>query len=351
MVTRADRPRPASARGRLWLWIRRVLVVLVGLILLVLLAGLVYQFVATRLAYRRYPAPGEMVAVSGHGMQLYCAGKARGGPTVVMDSGLGGGLLDWQTVQPKVAKFARVCSYDRSGLGWSESGPKPRTSPQIVEELHALLENGGVDGPYGLVGHSFGGANAQLYAAEYPDEVVGMVLVDSALDVRVLDKDLGDAVANTAPSTLTIKVAALLGITRLSAAGSGSGDGGPPEGLAEERSALYNGTRHLYAVADEAASVPKSVATATDAGPSLEDKPLIVLSAGAREFPGFTKGQAKRTNEQVDEFEAGLTGLSENSELVVAKKRTQYIQFDRPELVVDAIHQVVDAEPCTRCCA
>jgi hypothetical protein len=79
MLRRADRPRPASVRGRLRLWIKRVLVVLVGLILVVLLAGLVYQFVATRLAYREYPAPGQMVAVSGHGMQLYCAGKARGG--------------------------------------------------------------------------------------------------------------------------------------------------------------------------------------------------------------------------------------------------------------------------------
>jgi len=79
MVTREDRPRPASARGRLWLWIRRALVALVGLVVVVLLAGVVYQFVATRLAYREYPAPGEMVAVSGHDMQLYCAGKARGG--------------------------------------------------------------------------------------------------------------------------------------------------------------------------------------------------------------------------------------------------------------------------------
>ena len=77
--TGAHRQGPASRRGRLWLWIGRVLLALVGLVLVLVLAGLVYQFVATRLAYRRYPAPGEMVAVSGHGMQLYCAGKARGG--------------------------------------------------------------------------------------------------------------------------------------------------------------------------------------------------------------------------------------------------------------------------------
>jgi pimeloyl-ACP methyl ester carboxylesterase len=112
----------------------------------------------------------------------------------------GGGLLDWQTVQPKVVEFARVCSYDRSGIGWSESGTEPRTSPRIVKELHALLSDAGEEGPYVLVGHSFGGANVQLYASEYPEEVAGMVLVDSALDQRVLDKDLRDALAKAAPS-------------------------------------------------------------------------------------------------------------------------------------------------------
>jgi pimeloyl-ACP methyl ester carboxylesterase len=311
-------------------------VALVGLILLLLLVGLLYQFLTTRIAYRNYPAPGEMFSVSGHDMQMYCTGKASGGPTVVMDSGLGGGLLDWQTVQPKVATFARVCSYDRSGIGWSESGRRPRTSPQIVKELHALLENAGVSGPYVLVGHSFGGANVQLYASEYPDEVAGMVLVDSALDQRVLDKDL--RALNAPPSPLPIKAMAPLGIPRLLA----SEEDSLPKQLAQERSVIYNGTRHLYAVADESATVQKSVAEATDAAPSLGEKPLVVLSAGDRQLPGSTK-QAKRTNEQFNEFEASRQDLSENSELVVAKNSEHYIQFDRPELVVDSIRRVVDA--------
>jgi pimeloyl-ACP methyl ester carboxylesterase len=272
-------------------------------------------------------------------MQLYCTGEGKGGPTVVMDAGLGGGVLDWQTVQPKVAEFARVCSYDRSGVGWSESGPTPRTSPRIVTELHALLKNAGEDGPYVLVGHSFGGANAQLYASEHPEEVAGMVLVDSALDTRVLDKDLRDALAEAAPPPLVIKAMAPLGIPRWLA----SGEESLPKRLARERSAIYNGTRHLYAVADEWAAVQESVAEATDAAPSLGDKPLIVLSAGAREFPGFTKGRAKRAQDQTDVFEAGLKDLSENSELVVAKNSSHYIQFDRPELVVDSIRRVVEA--------
>jgi pimeloyl-ACP methyl ester carboxylesterase len=272
-------------------------------------------------------------------MHIYCTGKSRGAPTVVMDSGLGGGLLDWQTVQPKVAEFARVCSYDRSGLGWSESGQKPRTSQQIVKELHALLENAGVGGPYVLVGHSFGGANVQLYASEYPEEVAGMVLVDSALDVRVLDEDLRDATANATPSPLTVKVLAPLGILRLIASEVDS----LPRQLAQERSAIYTGTRHLYAFSDESATINESIATATDAAPSLGDKPLIVLIAGARQYPGFTKEQAKRADKQINEFEASRQDLSENSKLVVAKNSAHYIQWDRPRLVVDAIRQVVDA--------
>jgi hypothetical protein len=99
---------PRKWGGQLWKWTKRVLLGFVGLVVVVLLAGVIYQFVATRLTYRTYPAPGEMVSVSGHEMHLYCTGKAGGGPTVVMDSGLGGGVLDWQTVQSKVAKFARV---------------------------------------------------------------------------------------------------------------------------------------------------------------------------------------------------------------------------------------------------
>jgi hypothetical protein len=166
-----------------------------------------------------------------------------------------------------------------------------------------------------------------------------MVLVDSALDTRVLDKDLRDTFAKASPSPLVIKTAAPLGILRLLA----SGEDSLPKRIAQQRSAIYNGTRHLYAVAGESATVQQSVAEATDAAPSLGGKPLVVLSAGARQYPSFPKEQVKRADEQANEFEAGLIDLSENNELLVAKNSEHYIQFDRPVLVVDSIGRVVEA--------
>ncbi|PYX08862.1 MAG: hypothetical protein DMG85_09990 [Acidobacteria bacterium] len=102
----------------------------------------------------------------------------RGSPTVVLESALGGSSLSWALVRSEVAKFTCACSYDRAGIGWSDADPMPRTAQRIVNELHTLLTNARTKGPYVLVGHSFGGLAVRLYAAQYPEEVVGMVLVD-----------------------------------------------------------------------------------------------------------------------------------------------------------------------------
>jgi pimeloyl-ACP methyl ester carboxylesterase len=164
-------------RGYLW-WTGRIL--LSVSMLLAALIGLVFATGASARAKlkAKYPPSGQMVDLGGYKLHLYCQGA--GSPTVVMESGLGDFSLIWALVQPEVAQSTRICAYDRAGFGWSESSPRPRTAENIVEELHALLQQADIASPYVLVGHSMGGVYVRLYAHKYPDEVTGMVLVDSS---------------------------------------------------------------------------------------------------------------------------------------------------------------------------
>jgi pimeloyl-ACP methyl ester carboxylesterase len=122
--------------------------------------------------------PGKMVDLGSHKLHMYCTG--RGGPTVVVENGLGDFSFDWVLVQSRVSRLTRICTYDRSGYAWSDPGPKPRTFAQLNLELHDALAKLGEHGPFVLVGHSFGGPVVRNFAAVYPAAVAGMVLVDAA---------------------------------------------------------------------------------------------------------------------------------------------------------------------------
>lgn len=158
----------------------------IGLGLLIALAslaalGFIYQSVATVLDRRNYTAPGQTVDVGGRRMHLYCTGaNTDGRPTVILEQGGGGNVLGWFLVQPEVARSTRVCAYDRAGQGWSDPGPQPRDGAHIASDLHTLLAAAGVPGPYVLAGHSYGGIFIRSFASQYPDEVAGLVLLDSA---------------------------------------------------------------------------------------------------------------------------------------------------------------------------
>jgi pimeloyl-ACP methyl ester carboxylesterase len=240
-----------------------------------------------------------LVDVGGHQLYINCAGK--GSPTVVLESGLDSASEAWNLVQPGVAEFTQVCGYDRAGLGQSEAGPKPRTSQQIADDLSRLLSNAGVRGPYVLVGHSFGGMNVRLYAAQHPQEVAGVVLVDSLH-----------------PDSLS-RLREVLGETVW----------GEIAGQINEN--------------DEGVDLIQSSAQVGAAG-TLGSIPLVVLTAGRRIAAPFTSPHLAARLEQVWlELQDDSTGLSSNSTQIIAQRSGHCIQCDEPQLVVDAIRQVVES--------
>ncbi|HEX8882179.1 MAG TPA: alpha/beta hydrolase, partial [Candidatus Acidoferrum sp.] len=159
--TASNTPPPGRLKRYFW----RGLLVLFALVAAAAVLGACYQFFENNADARRFPQKGKSVslgpAFGNLTLNLDCEGE--GSPTVILDSGLGVPAVGWNHVQAETAKFTRVCSYDRAGYGWSGVTTAPRTSAQIVKELHALLEAAHEKGPFILVGHSFGGFNVRVY--------------------------------------------------------------------------------------------------------------------------------------------------------------------------------------------
>jgi pimeloyl-ACP methyl ester carboxylesterase len=279
-------------------WIGRALLWAVVALLVLAVSGAIYQAIATERAERAYPPPGEMVEVGGYDLHIDCAGQ--GEPTVVLDAGSGEMSADWVLVQREVSHTTRVCAYDRAGTGWSETGPEPRDAKLISGELRALLERAGLDGPYVLVGHSFGGLYAQTYASRYPEEVAGVVLVDSSSPEQFGHRP--EARDGHEPPTQTFAVASLLariGVVRLLYELFPAPPDLPPQQRAQI-DAIGPSTRQVSTTALELRAGPQS-ATQAHGLRSLGDKPLAVVSAG-------TQGP-----EWLD-LQDGLATLSSNSE-------------------------------------
>ena len=167
-------------RKRRWLrWIGRGLKGLVILLVGLLIVGFTYQTIATEQDKGLYPVRGQLYNVNGHQMNIYCTGE--GSPTVILEAGGVANSLWWYRVQEQLEGHNRVCAYDRAGQGWSEPASGSRDALTLVSELHSLLEQAGVPAPYVMVGHSFGAILTRIYAHQYPEQVSGLVLVDSGL--------------------------------------------------------------------------------------------------------------------------------------------------------------------------
>jgi len=313
-------------------WFRRIVVGLLGVVLMLVLGGFLYENISEARDSRFNAMPGRLVDVGGLKMHIDCTGE--GSPTVILDSGLGDSYVSWRKVQPQIAKFVRVCSYDRAGLGYSEISPRPRTSKVIAEELHSLLQAAHIPPPYVLVGHSMAGYDVRLYTSLYRNEVAGMVLVDAShpdqearlpLELKNLEATQlreGEFLALTMP----------LGVPRLLA-------------LCDEdpvqRAAECNFHSFREAVA-ELKALPESAAQTAATG-TLGDTPLAVLSHDpdkpSAELP---PDLAKPTNDAWEKMQEELAHLSTRGTQTIAKNSAHYIQIDRPDVVIEAVRNVLE---------
>jgi pimeloyl-ACP methyl ester carboxylesterase len=299
------------------------------------------------------PAPGRMVDLGGWRVHLNCTGtRAAGQPLVVLDAGAGGFSVDFSLVQPEVARFARVCSYDRAGMGWSELGPRPRTQRQIVWELHTLLAKAGETPPYVLVGHSWGGILARAFTFTYPREVVGLVLEESGHErgvqvfrdgkmVRLIETATGRPVpepktsgplrlSDIPPNILAqIEASARQMQTQATRAGL------PPDAQ-RMRVWAYGQARH-WATNDnpfEGEELASLLARWTGAPYPLGDLPVVVLSRGRSGADSTVEREHTRN-------QAELLRLSRNSRQVMARRSGHEVSLDEPQLVVAAIRDVL----------
>jgi pimeloyl-ACP methyl ester carboxylesterase len=275
--------------------------------------------------------PGKLVDVGGGiNMHIYCTGE--GSPTIALDAGLGAGSMSWARVQEQVSNHTRVCSYDRAGMSWSEPGPKPRTYVRIADELYALLEAAGEQGPYVLVGHSAGAHTVRFFVQKHPTDVAGIVLVDPAYE-KILTKEVITAIQQVQRSYVGY---AHLGFWRYvldpDFIRRFEGPNVPPE-IINNLEVVYS-PKSLHTAADELAAMYETVRAlnSSDVIGAWDDKLVVVLSAD-NEIAHLTGAL---------ELHKQLASQSTRGEQILVPSGHN-IHYEHPEVVAEAILNVVNS--------
>jgi len=263
---------------------------------------------------------GKFINLGQHRMYIDCRGESE--PTVLVDVGLGDASINWLPVMKGIQGDSRICLYDRAGYGWSDSGPGYRTTAQIAQELHALLELAKIPGPYIVVGHSFGGFTARYFATAYPDETAGAILVDSSHPdqiTRLADLDKYDTKKEIIVSRRAL----------------------PPKNLTPLQKKWYylNSTRKAtFTLMDELKHFETSAQQVSDAG-DFPDIPLAVLTRGKSLLPVI---DGKSLEQEWIEMQAELASLSPQAWQVIVEDSGHNIYVDKPAVVIAEIKKVIE---------
>jgi pimeloyl-ACP methyl ester carboxylesterase len=328
---------------------------LLGLAVVALgIAGIVYQSSGLARDARRFPPPGTFIDVGGYRLHVVCSGE--GAPAVVLESAIAASSLSWSRVQPEVGRFTRVCAYDRAGLGWSDEATARRTLARVVDDLRAVVSKMHCPSPCVIVGHSFGAFVCLAYAAQYPQEVGGMVLVDPPTEWIPMNRRQAYLVRGAIQMSRLGGLLARIGVVRACLALLTGGAPavprhfvkvfGPTTARTLERlvgevqklppevhptvQAAWCQPKCFRAMADQLRVFHEATEAPTVRIPSLRDVPLAVISSADQPASVLASHEA-------------LVRLSSHGRHVVASKSGHWVPFDEPELVVDAIRDVVEA--------
>ena len=302
----------------MWRWTMRIVFVLGAFLIVAALSGATYQWLATRQDLAATPPPGHLVDIGGYRLHLWCTGD--GAPAVILDTGLGGSSADWGFVQPDVARFTRVCSYDRAGMGYSDPGPSPRTARRIASELAELLVRSGIGGPVVLVGASIAGFDVRVFASDHPERAAGLVLVDASHE---------DQAHEVPPMARFVPLLSTTGVLRL----FGVSFGQRIESLAPSVRPFARATSFraagYQAAADEMIHVQQSASQVRSSRRKLTI-PVLVITGG------------RGADENWRQLQRDQASLSERGCLMIARESGHVVPVDQPEVVVDAIRTVVE---------
>ena len=325
-------------------WVLRGVVALLGFAVLLGVAGALYQSRASAADRARFTPPGEMVDVNGRQMHLHCQGE--GSPTVILDAGQGGWSVAWTDLMPQLSDITRVCAYDRAGYGWSDPADDERTPQAITDDLVALLDAANLEGPYVIVGFSYTGLSSRLFAAQNPEDVVGMVLVDPAteFDNALMDESLGNQQRATVGIFQAFGLAARLGLVRFL----------DPREMAPYAPFIPENAAQpdiYYSFVSEPqwwrTSQKEFVARLSDEtlthvrdNGEIRDIPLVIIGAETidGDNEGFEVFQAAHLNRLRD-----LAGRSSQGDFILAENSTHEVPRDRPDVVIEAVERVVTA--------
>ena len=303
-----------------------------------------------------YAQAQQLVDVDhGRRLNLYCVGA--GSPTVVFDAGLGGDTASWDSVQAAVAQHTRACAYDRAGLGFSDPATRPSTSANTVDDLQRLLSAAGIKPPYILVGHSAGGLNMRLFAYGHAAEVAGMVLVDpSHEDAEPRERAAVDQATKTKweqsdADQLEKKSQCVAAAESHRLVRGGAlyrqciPEPEPHWSDAMNRVASRRNATPSYQRATFSELKNFDTASADElraARHSLGDMPLIVLTQAPRQpGPGQTQELRDMLNRMWETLHDEIAAESTRGVNRIVPGTGHFIQWDRPQVVVDAILEVL----------